>query len=111
MKKRTFLKLSSVMMAGSALSPLVDMAQGEKITNWAGNLTYGTTALHKAVSVEEIKSWMKKHERFKVLGTRHCFNDIADSKDVFLSLGSQSKAVALDRANSTVTVEAGMRYG
>jgi alditol oxidase len=111
MKKRTFLKLSSVMMAGSAFSPLIDWAQGEKITNWAGNLTYSTRSLTKAASVEEARTWIKKQQRFKVLGTRHCFNDIADSRDEFLSLGLMNKVVALDKAKSTVTVEAGIRYG
>jgi xylitol oxidase len=111
MQKRTFLKLSSVMMAGSALSPLIDLAQGDKITNWAGNLTYSTNVLKKAASREEARDWIRKQPRFKVLGTRHCFNDIADSKDEFLSLGPMNKVVALDKEAKTVTVEAGIRYG
>src|ERR1700744_2498517 len=111
MKKRTFLKLSSVMMAGSAISPLIDLAQGGPLTNWAGNLTYSTKALHRAISEDEIRDWVRKQTRFKVLGTRHCFNDIADSKDEFLSLASLNKAVSLNKAASTVTAEAGMRYG
>jgi xylitol oxidase len=111
MKKRTFLKLSSVMMAGSALSPLVDWAQGEKITNWAGNLTYSSTVLRKASSMEDARAWIRSQPRFKVLGTRHCFNDIADSRDEFLSLGDLNKVVALDKVNHVVTVEAGIRYG
>lgn len=99
------------MMAGSALSPLVDWAQGEKITNWAGNLTYSTSSLHKAASFDEARGWIRSQPHFKVLGTRHCFNDIADSKDQFLSLGALNKVVVLDKANHTVTVESGMRYG
>jgi xylitol oxidase len=111
MKKRTFLKLSSVMMAGSALSPLIDWAQGERITNWAGNLTYSTATLHKAASVEETRGWIRGKPRFKVLGTRHCFNDIADSRDEFLSVGTWNKVIALDKTNHTVTVDSGIRYG
>ncbi len=99
------------MMAGTAFSPLVDLAQGEKITNWAGNLTYSTSALTKAGSVDEARAWIRKQPRFKVLGTRHCFNDIADSTDRFLSLGELNKVLALDKARSTVTVQAGIRYG
>jgi xylitol oxidase len=111
MKKRTFLKLSSVMMAGSAISPLIDLAQGDKITNWAGNLTYSTSVLKKAATAEEARAWVKKQPHFKVLGTRHCFNDIADSKDEFLSLAAMNKVVALDKEAKTVTVESGIRYG
>jgi len=98
-------------MAGSAFSPLIDFAQGTKITNWAGNLTYSTTALHKAISLDEVKSWVRKQNRFKVLGTRHCFNDIADSHDGFLSIAAMDRAVSINKLNSTVTAEAGMRYG
>ena len=99
------------MMAGSALSPLVDWAQGEKITNWAGNLTYSTSSLHKAASFDEARGWIRNQPHFKVLGTRHCFNDIADSKDQFLSLSGLNKVLALDKEHHTVTVEAGIRYG
>jgi xylitol oxidase len=99
------------MMAGSALSPLVDWTQGEKITNWAGNLTYSTTNLHKAASIDEVRGWIRNQPHFKVLGTRHCFNDIADSKDELLSLAALNKVVALDKEHHTVTVESGIRYG
>jgi xylitol oxidase len=99
------------MMAGTALSPLIDWAQGDKLTNWAGNLTYGTSVLKQAGSVEEARAWVMKQPHFKVLGTRHCFNDIADSRDEFLSLVGMSKVVKLNEEAQTVTVESGMRYG
>ncbi|GGA94410.1 xylitol oxidase [Puia dinghuensis] len=98
-------------MAGSALTPLVDWAQSEKITNWAGNLTYSTAALRKAASIDDARGWIKGQQKFKVLGTRHCFNDIADSKDGFLSLAGMNKVIALDKTHHTVTVESGIRYG
>ena len=46
-----------------------------------------------------------------MLGTRHCFNGIADSTDNFLSLREMKQVVELDRAARTVTVESGMSYG
>jgi xylitol oxidase len=78
-------------------------------TNWAGNLTYGTTRLTKMSSVHEALAWVKEQPHCKVLGTRHCFNDIADSKDELLSLQPMNQVAAL-HANA-VTVEAGIRYG
>ncbi|MBS1605017.1 MAG: FAD-binding protein [Bacteroidetes bacterium] len=109
MDKRTFLKLSSFMMAGSALSPLAGFAQNEKITNWAGNFTYGTSSVFHAGSLDEARDLIKKYPRLKVLGTRHCFNNIADSHDHFLSLAQLNKVVAMD--GHTVTVESGVKYG
>jgi xylitol oxidase len=46
-----------------------------------------------------------------VLGTRHCFNGIADSTANFLSLSPMDRVVDLDAKARAVTVEAGMRYG
>src|ERR1700754_482018 len=111
MDKRTFLKLSSFMMAGSALSPLAGLTQENKITNWAGNFTYSTSSVWKPGTLGEARELIKKHPKLKVLGTRHCFNNIADSKDLFLSLPQMNKVLSLDTANQTVTVEAGVRYG
>src|SRR2546422_7947858 len=49
--------------------------------------------------------------QLKVLGTRHCFNRIADSKQHFLSLKSMEQMVSLDPETHTVTVGAGTTYG
>jgi alditol oxidase len=46
-----------------------------------------------------------------VLGTRHCFNNIADSRDGFLSLKPMDEVISLDPAKRTVTVAAGISYG
>jgi len=44
-----------------------------------------------------------------VLGTRHCFNSIADSSHNFLSL--TSREIAVDVSACTVTVDAAVTYG
>jgi len=54
---------------------------------------------------------VKKMHRLRTLGTRHCFNRIADSKDHLLSTKELSKVVALDAEARTVTVEGGIKYG
>ncbi len=84
---------------------------GQTLTNWAGNQRYGTSRLFGARSVEDVRAFVARHPRFKVLGTRHCFNTIADSVDQFLSVREMAKVVSLDRTARTVTVEAGMSYG
>ena len=111
MNKRAFLKLSSMLMATPILSPLLAWASGDKLKNWAGNIEYGTEQLYAADSVEQVKRFVAAKENFKVLGTRHCFNKIADSTNYFLSLKKMDKVVALDPGARTVTLEAGMTYG
>ncbi|PWU01905.1 MAG: FAD-binding protein [Bacteroidetes bacterium] len=111
MKKRTFLKLSSTFVAGSILNPMKGFSQQEKIKNWAGNLEYSTSKITSLDSFDQIPAFVKQHSRFKVLGTKHCFNTIADSHDEFLSLKKLNQVLSLDKEKHTVTVGSGIRYG
>ena len=99
------------MMAGTALTPLIDLAQDNKLKNWAGNYTYSTSDLQPATSVEATRALIRQYDRMKVLGTRHCFNNIADSSHHLVSLLPMNKALSLDQHRHTVTVESGIRYG
>ena len=74
MNKRTFIKLSSAMMASPIISPLLAAMPDDKLTNWAGNLEYGTERLYSANSLEQVREFVPKQSKLKVLGTRHCFN-------------------------------------
>lgn len=111
MNKRTFLKLSSTLMAAPLISPLKVWAQEETLKNWSGNLTYSTHQVSYPQSVGELRELVKKTDRFKVLGTRHCFNKIADSKDHLISTKNLNKIISLDTKAHTVTVEGGIKYG
>ena len=111
MNKRAFLKLCSTALTSPFISPLLSWATGDKLRNWAGNIEYGTEQLHSAGSLEEVREYVRKQSKFKVLGTRHCFNKIADSTDQFLTVKTMDKVVALDPETRTVTVEPGMTYG
>jgi len=111
MNKRTFLKLSSATIAIPTVHRLLAWAAPDKLTNWADNLEYSTENLHAAKSEEQIQTFVTNHPKFKVLGSRHCFNNIADSKDAFLSLKPLDQIVSLDAQARTVTVDAGITYG
>src|ERR1700712_4485341 len=108
MKKRTFIKLSSTLMAAPLLSPFIKLMPGEKLKNWAGNLEYSTDRLYAPESMDQVAGLVKKYDKIKVLGTRHCFNTIADSKDNFISLKPMNKVISIDTVAHTVTVEAGI---
>jgi xylitol oxidase len=110
MNKRTFIKLLAAMIASPVISPLLAWALGNKLKNWAGNLEYSTDRLYSANSLEQVQGYVKKQSKLKVLGTRHCFNNIADSTHDFLSLKAMDEVVALDPEAHTVTVDAGMTY-
>ena len=79
-------------------------------TNWAGNLTYHANAVQAPATREEAQACVRASERLRVLGSCHCFNDIADTTGTHLSLERLRRVVSLDRAVGQVTVEAGIRY-
>src|SRR5215211_4242440 len=79
--------------------------------NWAGNYFYRAARLHQPETVEQIQELIVSSDKLKALGTRHSFNDIADSAGDLISLERFDKVVGLDHERRTVTVEAGIRYG
>src|SRR5712664_149207 len=111
MNKRTFFKLLAVLVSNRAISPVFAWAAGERFTNWAGNLVYGTDRLYSANSLQQVRDYVKRESNLKVLGTRHCFNNIADSTHNLLSLKAMDEVVELDTRAATVTVSAGITYG
>ena len=83
----------------------------ENPSNWAGNYTYRASQYHQPETIEQIQELVIRSNKVKALGTRHSFNDIADSPGDLISLKHFDQIVALDHERRTVTVEAGLRYG
>jgi xylitol oxidase len=110
MNKRTFIKLFAAALASAPVMRLLAWAGQEKLRNWAGNIEYSTNRLQTSTSLAQVQDYVKTQPKLKVLGTRHCFNNIADSKDGFLSLQPMYEVISLDPAKRTVTVAAGITY-
>ena len=114
--RRRFVGQCAAVVGTSAVSAMTgrmsaEAAQAQPLRNWAGNYEYSTNRITSATSLAQIQEFVRTHEHFKVLGSRHCFNGIADSADHFLSLREMKAVVALDRTARTVTVDSGMSYG
>jgi alditol oxidase len=114
--RRQFIQRCATVIGGAATlqadhRPQVSAAVDGTLVNWAGNYRYSTDRLRSATSVEQVQDYVKQHARFKVLGTRHCFNGIADSTVDLLSVREMNRVVSLDSAGRTVTIQSGMSYG
>ncbi len=83
----------------------------ENRSNWAGNYTYRAGKLHYPETLEQVQELVSRSRKLKVLGSRHSFNDIADSPGDLISLERLEHLLVLDRERHTVTVDAGARYG
>jgi alditol oxidase len=114
--KRQFIGRCAMIIGGSAMAGMfgrtsASAAQDRQPANWAGNYRYSTDRLYSARSLQQVQRFVKQHGHLRVLGTRHCFNGIADSTHHLLSLREMDQVVASEPASRTVTVEAGMSYG
>jgi alditol oxidase len=78
--------------------------------NWAGNFTYGARKLHRPATLEQLQEIVASAPRIRVLGSRHSFTDIGDSREL-LTLDGLSADVVVDHAAGTVAFAANLRYG
>lgn len=80
-------------------------------TNWAGNYKYRAAKLHRPESVEQVQEIVAASKKLKALGTRHSFNEVADTPGDQISTENLSRILSLDRDQRSVTIEGGVRYG
>ncbi len=78
-------------------------------TNWSGAFTFTAPEARSPASLDELRRMVADAERIHAVGSRHCFNGIADSA-VIVSLANLPMPVEIDRDAMTVTINPGMRY-
>lgn len=79
-------------------------------TNWSGNYHYSTDKVLQPGTVAEVQDAVRSVDSLRALGTRHCFNGIADSPTAQIST-LKLRDVSIDANAHTVTIGAGIRYG
>jgi xylitol oxidase len=83
----------------------------DRITNWAGNVTFRAARTHRPVSVDELRAVVSGADRVRVLGTGHSFNRLADTDGDLVSVAGLPSIVEVAADRRSVTVAAGVRYG
>jgi alditol oxidase len=86
-------------------------AVATSMRNWAGNLIYGARHIHQPASVEQVQDIVRSARQVRALGSRHSFNDIADTVGDLVSLAGLPRVIDIDSAGQSVTVDGGIRYG
>ncbi|MGH3358738.1 MAG: D-arabinono-1,4-lactone oxidase [Nocardioidaceae bacterium] len=79
--------------------------------NWSRTYVYGARAIHRPRSVEEVQEIVAAASRVRALGTRHSFNDLADSAGELVHLADIDPEPVIDDHAMTVSVSGAMRYG
>ena len=111
MHRKDFIRWTSAFAAAPLMSNYPAIARQARLQNWAGNLTYSTDKVYYPNDQTELVTLVKNCDHLRGLGTRHCFNTIADSKYNLISSAKMNRVLHLDRQNRTVTVEGGIKYG
>ncbi len=78
--------------------------------NWAGNYTYRAEKLHRPSTIEQVQEIIANAPGVRVLGSRHSFNDIADSSEL-VTLEDMPTDVVVDHEAGTVSFNAALKYG
>ncbi|WP_062294154.1 D-arabinono-1,4-lactone oxidase [Demequina phytophila] len=82
---------------------------------WAGTYSFRAERLVEATTVDDVRRAVRQAPgRVKALGTRHSFNDIADTDGTLVSVTGIEGAPLIDLTSPstpTVNAPAGMRYG
>jgi xylitol oxidase len=84
------------------------------VQNWAGNLTYSAREVVRPSTLDELADVLRRADRVRALGSRHSFNDVADTPGVHVAvdaLDDGRPAVDVDRTTGVAEVAAGLRYG
>jgi xylitol oxidase len=78
--------------------------------NWAGTYTYQAEKLHQPTTIEQVQEIVSKAANVHVLGSRHSFNDIADSLEL-ISLENLPIDVVVDHQAHMVSFDGSIKYG
>jgi alditol oxidase len=84
-----------------------DHSPGE---NWAGNYAYRARKLRRPATIEQVQEIVANTREVRVLGSRHSFNDIADSSEL-ITLEDMPPDVVIDHTERTVSFNAALKYG
>ncbi len=79
--------------------------------NWSGHVPFHAARFHEPTTLAAVQEIVRNAENVHVIGSRHCFNDIADTTGDLLSLAKMESQVVIDEERHTATVNAGITYG
>lgn len=80
------------------------------LSNWGGNLVYGSGAIEAPATIEELSEIIRSG-KVRPIGTMHSFSKVVVGEGTLVSAAGLAFEPALDKASSTVKVSAATRFG
>lgn len=79
--------------------------------NWSGTVTYTAERVVRPATLDGLAEVVARSPRVHGLGTRHSFNDVADTPGVLVDLTGVPVDLEVDTDAGAATMGAGARYG
>lgn len=76
--------------------------------NWSQTVTYSSSGLIRPESLDSLRRVVSQNSKVKALGSRHSFNDSADTEGIHVALDSMPPQIAID--GDCVTCGAGVTH-
>lgn len=77
--------------------------------NWAENFAYSAERVLHPRSIDELRDALAGSGPIRAIGSRHCFNDIADTSGTLVSLAEMPREIEV--TGESVRIAGGLRYG
>uniref|UniRef100_A0A914HZF8 FAD-binding PCMH-type domain-containing protein n=1 Tax=Globodera rostochiensis TaxID=31243 RepID=A0A914HZF8_GLORO len=81
-----------------------------RLHNWGGNFFFCTQNIEYPRTTAEVQQIVRRAKKLRVLGSRHSYNQIADSCGTILSTIGMNSIVSINVTAATVTVQPGITY-
>jgi xylitol oxidase len=78
--------------------------------NWAEHIAFGAEHTHYPRDLAAVQDVVRTARKLRPIGSRHCFNDIADTPGGIVSLRALPRRIEIDAAARTVIVDGGITY-
>ena len=78
--------------------------------NWATNITFQDAETIHPQSVTDLQELVHTSEKIRARGSAHCFNTIADTREVAVILDQMPDLMEIDETRKKVRVGAGVKY-
>ncbi len=78
--------------------------------NWATNITFQDAQTSHPQSIAQLQDLVSTGEKVRARGSAHCFNTIADTKNVAVILDQMPDLMEINTAGKSVRVCAGVKY-
>lgn len=89
---------------------LVDPAQEDR-RNWAGNLAYRAARVVHPATIDELRRILDEGGPVRFLGTRHSFNDLADTDGTLIATDRLPMHLDMGGSPGVVRMSGGLRHG